>query len=40
MTLLKKSDVSSVDLIAEEMFLDGGDVTLDKFPYLHAATVV
>ncbi len=26
----EESDVSSVDSIAEEMFLDGGDVTLDK----------
>lgn len=24
------SDVSSIDSVAEEMFLDGGDVTLDK----------
>ncbi|XP_056120625.1 G2/M phase-specific E3 ubiquitin-protein ligase-like [Rhinichthys klamathensis goyatoka] len=26
----KESDVSSIDLVAEDMFLDGGDVTLDK----------
>ncbi len=26
----QESDVSLVDSIAEEMFLDGGDVTLDK----------
>ncbi len=26
----EERDVSSVDSIAEEMFLDGGDVTLDK----------
>jgi hypothetical protein len=26
----EESDLSSIDSVAEEMFLDGGDITLDK----------
>ncbi len=29
----EESDVSSDDSMVEEMFLDGGDVTLDKFMF-------